>query len=84
MKLNLKAFALAGGIVWGGVILMVSVCNLVWPGYGVNFLELVSSVYPGYTPFTGVGSVIIGTLYGVVDGGIGGLIFVWLYNALAR
>jgi hypothetical protein len=84
MKLNVKAFALAGGIVWGGAILLVSIGNLVSPEYGVNYLELVSSVYPGYTPFTGGGSVAIGTIYGFVDGAIGGLIFAWIYNALAR
>jgi hypothetical protein len=84
MKLNLKAFVLAAGIVWGGAVFLVSIANLFWPEYGVAFLELVASIYPGYTPFTGVGSVVIGTLYGILDGCIGGLIFVWLYNALAR
>ena len=84
MKLNLKAFVLAAGIVWGGVILLVSIANLISPEYAVGFLEVIASVYPGFTPFTGVGSVVIGTLYGFVDGSIGGLIFVWLYNALAK
>ena len=84
MKLNIKALAIAAGLLWGGAILMVALGNLISPDYGVAFLSLVASVYPGYTPSTGVGSVVIGTVYGFVDGAIGGLIFGWLYNALAK
>ena len=84
MKLNIKALALAAGLLWGSAMLMVALGNLVSPDYGVAFLSLVASVYPGYTPSTGVGSVVIGTVYGFVDGAIGGLIFGWLYNALAK
>jgi hypothetical protein len=53
-------------------------------GYGSNFLEVISSVYPGYHPGTGISSVIVGSLYGVVDAGIGGAIFAWLYNFFAE
>ena len=35
-----------------------------------------------YHPGTGVGSVVIGTIYALVDGFIGGAIFGWLYNRL--
>lgn len=84
MKLNVKALALAAGILWGGVVLLVALCNMMWPPYGGAFLSLTASIYPGYTPGTGAGSLVIGTVYGFVDGAIGGLIFAWLYNALAR
>jgi hypothetical protein len=33
---------------------------------------------------TGVGSVVTGTLYALVDGAIAGAIFGWLYNLLVR
>ena len=35
------------------------------------------------TPALGIGSIITGTLYGLVDGAIGGAIFGWLYNFLS-
>lgn len=82
MKFNIGALALAVGLFWGGAILLVGVANLVWPGYGVAFLELASSIYPGYTAGATVAQVIIGTLYGLVDGAIGGAVFGWLYNWL--
>jgi hypothetical protein len=46
------------------------------------FLQLCASVYPGYHPGTGMGSVVIGALYALVDGLIGGAIFGWLYNLI--
>jgi len=84
MRLNIFAFSVAAGLLWGGIVLMVAVANLVWPEYGVAFLELTASIYPGYAPGTGPGSVITGTLYGLADGTIGGAIFGWLYNGLSR
>lgn len=80
MKLNLKALVLTAGLVWAGSILMVGVANLIWPGYGTTFLQLVASIYPGYDATVSVGAVIIGTLYALVDGAIFGLVFGWLYN----
>ncbi len=82
MRLDTKAFAIAGGLLWGGAILVTGLVQLVSPGYGAGFLELASSVYPGYEP-GGFGSVIVGTLYGLVDGFVGGFLLAWLYNRLA-
>lgn len=83
MRLNITALALTAGIFWGGALLLVALANLMWPGYGRAFLDLCASIYPGYRPGAGIGSVITGTLYGVVDGAIGGAMFAWLYNLLA-
>lgn len=80
MKLNIGALSLAVGLFWGGSILLVGVSNLIWPGYGGAFLQLAASIYPGYSASASFGQVIIGTLYGLVDGAIGGVIFAWLYN----
>ena len=84
MKCNVTALGLTAGLIWGGAMLVVAGANLVWPSYGVRFLEVVASLYPGYRPGAGVGSVVTGTLYGLVDGAIGGWVFGWLYNLLAR
>lgn len=84
MKLSVKAIAIASAIIWSLAVFMVGVANMIYPDYGVQFLELVGSIYPGFHPMTGFGSVIVGTLYGVVDAGIGGTIFAWLYNCFAK
>ena len=56
MKLSIKGLALASGILWGGSILLVGVANLIWPSYGVAYLDLARAIYPGYgTGFGGQG-----------------------------
>jgi len=80
MKINIKALSLTVAIVWGGSILLIGLANLIWIGYGVAFLEIASSIYPGYRGPSSFGQVIVGTLYGLVDGFVGGLIIGWLYN----
>jgi hypothetical protein len=82
MKLSIKRFAITCSIIWGLAILIVSASNLIWPNYGAVFLTVVASIYPGYTPMQGISSIIVGTLYAIVDAGIGGAIFAWLYNSL--
>jgi hypothetical protein len=56
--------------------------NMIWPSYGESFLQLLDSIYPGYHVSGSFGSVVIGTLYAIVDGGVGGLAFGLLYNLL--
>ena len=82
MMLNVKALGIASGLLWGACILVIGLANLAWPGYGLAFLDLAASIYPGYE-VGGFGSVIWGTLYGLVDGAIAGIIVAWLYNKFA-
>jgi len=82
MKLNVIALGLAAGLLWGGAVLVVALANLAWPDYGRTFLDLAASLYPGYHP-GGAGSAVVGALYGLVDGAIGGALFAWLYNLIA-
>jgi len=84
MKFSVKGMALTLGLVWGGLgMFLVGVCNLLWPTYGAGFLEVMASIYPGYHGTASFGQVIIGTLYGIVDGAVAGAVFAWLYNRLA-
>ncbi len=83
MRLNIMAFSLTVGVLWSGAIFLVGLANLFWPPYGRVFLELAASIYPGYHADPGFGSVVVGTLYGLLDGLIGGAVFGWLYNFLA-
>jgi hypothetical protein len=82
MRLNTKAMAIAFAILWGACVLFMGIANMIWPGYGLALLQLCASIYPGYHPGTGVGSVVISALYALVDGLIGGAIFGWLYNLI--
>lgn len=80
MSLNAKALATAGAILWGGCCLLVGVANLIWESYGVACLELAASVYPGYHGPDGLWSVVVVTLYALVDGAVAGAVIAWLYN----
>lgn len=84
MRLSVIALASTAGVFWGLAVLVVALANLIWPTYGRAFLDLAASIYPGYRPGAGFGSVITGTLYGLVDGACAGAIFAWLYNLFAR
>lgn len=83
MKLNVKAMAITFSLLWGGGILVVGLANLAWTGYGQAFLEMMASVYPGYHGTNSLGQVVVGTLYGLLDGGICGALLAWLYNRLS-
>ncbi len=82
MKLSVKALAITAGVLWGAAIFLTGIANLIWPGYGLAFLELAESLYPGYG-IGGFGSVIVATLYAILDAAVAGAIFAWLYNRLA-
>ena len=84
MKFNTKALALASAILWGLAMLLMGLANLIWGRYGQQFLQTMSSVYPGYNATRSVAEVVVGTLYGAVDGLIAGAVFAWLYNQFAK
>ena len=80
MKLSISGLAIASALLWGGGLLFVGVLNLMVPSYGVAFLQMMSSVYPGFKASPAIGDVTVGTLYAAVDGAICGILFAWLYN----
>lgn len=65
---------------WGGAILFLGLVKLASPTYGLSFLQMVSSVYPGFHASRTIGDVLVGTGYALIDGAIGGLLFGWIYN----
>ena len=83
MKLSIKGLAFASAILWAIAVLVVGIANVIWPTYGVGFLTLIGSLYPGYEVGAGVASVVVGALYALVDGAIGGAVFAWVYNLFA-
>ena len=83
MRLNPKALAIALGLICGAGIFLVGIGHLLWPGYGSGFLAFFSAIYPGYR-VDGFGDLIVGTLYGLVDGAVSGLVIAWIYNRVAK
>ena len=83
MRLSVKALAITSAVLWGGCILLVGLINLAVPSYGANFLQWISSVYPGFYALRTFLDVCVGTGYGLVDGALAGLVFGWLYNLFA-
>ena len=80
MKLNVKAFALAVAVVWG-LGIFIGTWWIIFLDGGSSDLTSLGQIYRGYS-ITPIGSV-IGMLWGLVDGLIGGAIFAWLYNLIA-
>ena len=80
MRINVKAFGLACGLLWGLGLLLVTWWVIVFEG-ATGEPTVLGVVYRGYS-LSVVGSI-IGLVWGFVDGLIGGVVFAWLYNKLA-
>jgi hypothetical protein len=80
MKLNVKAFALTCGLVWGFGLFLLTWWLILFEGPSQN-LYLINHLYRGYR-MTPLGSF-IGLVWGFFDALVGGAIFAWLYNRLA-
>lgn len=83
MRLSVKALALTMGTMWGAAVLLVGVGYVATGTYGREFMEFLSSIYPGYRAAPTWGNVFLGALYGLCDGAIGGAVFAWVYNRFA-
>ena len=79
-KLNVKAFAVACGTLWGLAVFGLGIFDMF--GWGTKFLEVLSSLYIGYAP-TLVG-VFIGAIWAFADGFVGGAVLAWVYNVSCR
>jgi len=79
MKLNIKAFALACGLIWGFGLFFLTWWVIFFQG-ATGEPTVVGLVYRGYN-ISPWGSV-IGLIWAFPDGLIGGAIFAWLYNLL--
>ena len=82
MKLNSKALAIAFAVLWGGCVFLVALLNSIWPSYGRTFLDLASSIYPGFHP-GGLRGAVVGALYAVLDGAVCGVLVGWIYNKMS-
>ena len=79
MKLDVKAFAKALGLVWGLILLIMSWCAAM--GWQVGTVEVLKSSYVGMES-TFVGGL-IAFAWGFVAGFVSGYALAYFYNRLA-
>jgi ABC-type phosphate transport system permease subunit len=84
MTLSTKAMALTCGILVGGSIFLVGLVGMFVPEYGEDFLELFAGIYPGFGEEGGFANLLIGTVWGLIDGFVLGFLIAWLYNRFAQ
>lgn len=79
MKLNVKAFALTTGLLWGVGLFAMTWWLIAWEGQ-TGDPTFFGRLYRGYN-ISPLGSL-IGLAWALPDGLIGGALFAWLYNRL--
>jgi hypothetical protein len=80
MGLNTKAFAFTCGILWGATVMLATWWLLIF-GFEGQLMRMLDHFYFGYSVSWGGG--VVGGIWGLVDGLIGGFVFAWLYNKFA-
>ena len=84
MRISPPALALTLGVLWGAAMLIIGVAHAMIPSYGAGFFDVMGSVYPGIEGSDTLGDVLLGAVYGLVDGALGGLLIAWVYNFFLR
>jgi hypothetical protein len=79
-RLNVKALAIAGGVLWGMYMLLIGWAAWLF-NWGTGFVVAMSSVYIGFRP-TFFGGI-VGAVWGFIDGAVAGAIISWVYNSVA-
>lgn len=77
MRLDIKAFALTCGLLWGLGLFSLTWWIIAFDGISGE-ITLIGRIYRGYC-ISPLGSV-IGLVWAFADGLIGGAIFAWVYN----
>jgi hypothetical protein len=80
MKLDVKAFGLACGLVWGLGLFCLTWWIIAFDGAS-RAPTLIGHIYRGYT-ISPIGSL-IGLAWALADGFFGGIVFAWVYNKLS-
>ena len=80
MKLRVRAFGLAMGIVWGLGIFLVTIWAAI-AGRGLT-LDNIAGYYLGYS--VSFGGAIVGLIWGFINGCVVGGLLAIVYNALLR
>jgi hypothetical protein len=81
MKLDVSAFARTCALIWGITLFSIAWWLILFDG-STGEPTLLGQIYRGYS-ISPLGSV-IGLVWGLADGYIGGAVFAWLYNLQLR
>lgn len=81
MKLDVKAFGITCGLEWGFGVFTLTWWVIFFDGASVAPTVL-GQLYRGYK-INPIGSL-IGLIWALADGFVGGIVFAWLYNKLVR
>lgn len=82
MKLNVKAFGLSFGIIWGALVFIASLSVYFREGTG-ELTGKLARFYFGYNPIQ-IHGAIVGLIYGFISAFIFGALFAVIYNAICR
>ena len=81
MKLDVRAFAITCSLIWGFGLFFLTWWIIMFDG-PTGEVTLIGRLYRGYS-ISPTGSV-IGLLWALVDGFVGGAVFAWLYNWIVK
>jgi len=81
VKLCACRLAVAAGLLWGVGLLMMGIVTTYTDTYGQKFVDVFASIYWGYE--ASWGGAFLGLGWGFLDGFIGMLILIGLYNLFA-
>ena len=77
-QLHPKSFAFACSVTWALGLSLLSLISMVHGSYGRSAISVASSMYLGYDPT--IPGLIIGAVWGLIDGFICGYVLASLYN----
>ncbi len=81
MKLNVFAFGLTCGLIWGIGLFVLTWWIMAFDG-ATGEVTMIGRIYRGFS-ISPTGSI-IGLVWALADGMIGGLVFAWLYNFISQ
>ena len=84
MRVRIRTASLTFAMFVAILMIVVGLARLVSEDYGQAFVEVMASLYPGYTGTANFPQVIIGALYGALDGAVAGAVLSWLYNQCSK
>ena len=76
-KIDVKAFGLALGVVWGGLMFFIGLTDMFY-FWGNGWGRMMNMVYAGYSPT--VFGIIVGAIWGFLYADLLGLAVAWMYN----
>ena len=79
MRLNIPAFGLTCGLLWGFGVFLLTWWVIAFDG-ATGQVTFLGHLYRGYS-ISPIGSL-IGLAWALPDGFVGGVVFAWLYNVL--